>query len=496
MHGIARRPPNSVAAWACLMAGVTASVSVGLTVAPLWTLLGLLAIASVVMATLSPKIAAAVAFLVLLASRELSIVTGIAALGYLDEITVASVVILFTTVRVVRSGSVRGLPGGRWFLVWIMFGIASSIAAQVPASLATESGYLSVKGVLFAFGLAQIDWTPEDIPKAAKFGAWLAILAFACACLEIVSPSRWAAVFSVTGRLDVRAFMPSLIGPFAHPGEFGLIASCVVIAALAWRSVHHRGLTASGLVSGGMLAALLSFRRKSIVGLLLASLLQRLKTSPRRTVLVLALTAPIAIFLAWSTLTGVLHYTDAEYLTNPDGAARIVLTRGAFSVAWHHFPFGAGFGRYGSYLAGVDYSPEYVSRGFPSVWGLGPTPVDGNALTDTQWPAAIGETGFFGALALLLALVGVYRRAGLLFRAPASARAVKWLGLVCMGWSIQFAIESTASAVYNSPPLYPLLFAVVGISAALPSRSGSEAVPEPGRSEVASLRRQRLAKAR
>ena len=101
--------------------------------------------------------------------------------------------------------------------------------------------------------------------------------------------------------------------------------------------------------------------------------------------------------------------TYQDYVSNPTPEARTVLTIGSFHVASDYFPGGAGFGRYGSAVAATNYSPEYVARGFTTVWGLGRTEEDGRFVTDTEWPAIIGETGFIGALAFAFGLVGVYR---------------------------------------------------------------------------------------
>ena len=57
--------------------------------------------------------------------------------------------------------------------------------------------------------------------------------------------------------------------------------------------------------------------------------------------------------------------------------------------------------------------------------GWAAPPEDGRFLTDTEWPAIIGETGFFGALAFALGLVGDHRAGMRLWRArPRAARPV------------------------------------------------------------------------
>jgi hypothetical protein len=463
---------GSAFAWATAGVAATVAVTTGLVLAPMWVGPIVAVAAAAGLTAIRPKAAAGVAFLAVLWAREAPIVTGVQLTSYLDEASVVLAAVLFAVRRLSRHERLRAIPGGRWFLLWIAIGVAGSVAGAVPPSLWVMSGLLSIKGVLFAWAVAQIDWTTEDLRRIAHLGAWLLLAVLLCAAVQFVIPDSWAAVFANTGQVDRRSGpLPSLTGPFAHPGEFGLIASCAAIATLAWRNVVSRSISNAVLLWGSLLGTLLSFRRKSIIGLVLSSLLVSLKSRLRRTVLALVFAMPIALYLAWPTLVGVVNFTATEYLTDPDGTARIVLTRDSFAVALAHFPFGAGFGRFGSYLAGVHYSPEYLERGYPAIWGLGNTPGNGNALTDTQWPAAIGETGLFGAAALAVALVLVYRRASALFT-RSDAPTVRWIALVCMGWSVQFVVESSASAVYNSSPLYPLLFGAVGLVAALPASGG------------------------
>ena len=67
-----------------------------------------------------------------------------------------------------------------------------------------------------------------------------------------------------------------------------------------------------------------------------------------------------------------------------------------------------------------------MARGYPTIWGLGRTAEDGRFLTDTEWPAIIGETGFFGAAAFAVGLFGIYRAGRRL--CPGRSPAGPWCG--------------------------------------------------------------------
>ena len=143
-----------------------------------------------------------------------------------------------------------------------------------------------------------------------------------------------------------------------------------------------------------------------------------------------------------------------------------MLTVDSVKEAAGYFPLGAGFGRFGSAGAATNYSPEYVKRGYAYVWGLGQTAEEGRFLTDTEWPAIVGETGFFGAAAFALGLLGVYR-AGLRLWAAGRSPLVRWAGLTCAGWIVASLVQSVATVTFTGPPVFGLVFGLVGIVAAL-----------------------------
>jgi hypothetical protein len=181
---------------------------------------------------------------------------------------------------------------------------------------------------------------------------------------------------------------------------------------------------------------------------------------------------PVAAVVLAAPLGQVVTTTYNDYLGNGNPEARTVLTRDSFAVAAAHFPGGAGFGRFGSAVAATNYSPESVARGYPDIWGLGRTAEDGRFLTDTEWPAIIGETGFFGALAFALGLAGIYRAGVRLWRRGRSP-LTRWVGLTASGWLVAGLVQSVATVTFTGPPAFGVLFGIAGILAAL-SRSGDD----------------------
>jgi hypothetical protein len=145
--------------------------------------------------------------------------------------------------------------------------------------------------------------------------------------------------------------------------------------------------------------------------------------------------------------------------------ARTRMTVDSVTLALQHFPFGVGFGRFGSAIARDNYSIEYVRLGYDAVRGLaGPGNPNnhGRWLTDTQWPAIVGEAGIAGALFFVAGLGRIFmtfRNAG-----RATDLPLRLLGLTGMGWSVHILIESVAYPVFVTAPTSPMLFGLAAIT--------------------------------
>ena len=89
-------------------------------------------------------------------------------------------------------------------------------------------------------------------------------------------------------------------------------------------------------------------------------------------------------------------------------SARAVLTIGGPFIAKDHFPFGTGWGTYGSAASIDPYSPVYGMYRMAGVWGLSPDFPD--FICDTFWPMVLGQCGFFGFAAFIGVLVLFIRK--------------------------------------------------------------------------------------
>jgi hypothetical protein len=413
-----------------------------------------------------PKAMAAAAVVGTLGVKTAEQLTHVSAIGFFDEVATIACLVVFCLRRQHSGLPLRGIPGTVAFLLFGAIGIVGALLQGMPITLVAFATFLALKPVLFGLAVAQLDWQSSDLRTMAKIGAWIICVSAACAVINFAFPQRWAAIFQTEAYIDYRTALPSLIGPFVHPYDFGQILALMAIAVLAWRHLVAKSPWTLFLLVVSGLAVLSSFRRTAILGLASAAVFLLAKVRGASVALVLVLVVPIFLIVTWSSLSAFTAETINEYVSQAGSTARTVLTRDSVGVAQDHFPLGAGFGRFGSAQAAINYSPEYSKRGYPSIFGLGPQKGNNNFLTDTQWPAILGETGFFGVALWATGMWLVYRRFRVIFKSGRSP-LVRWVGMVGMGWSIELLLASVGAPVYVAPPMFPLLFGLAGVAVAL-----------------------------
>src|SRR4029453_18415273 len=130
------------------------------------------------------------------------------------------------------------------------------------------------------------------------------------------------------------------------------------------------------------------------------------------------LVLPVAGIVLYPVFRDVALATYQNFVVEGAGNPRPRMTVDSAVLAVQHFPFGVGFGRFGSAIARDNYSIEYFRLGYDGVRGLG-SPGNpnnhGRGLTHPQWPAIVGEAGILGAaffVAGLARIFMVFRRAG------------------------------------------------------------------------------------
>ncbi|QEO14181.1 hypothetical protein FLP10_06920 [Agromyces intestinalis] len=462
--------------WAALGAIVVAVFIPTMVIEPMLPVLGAMGLALLLVAAFLPRAFALIALATIVLSVPLQGALGPVGRNA-DELVVMVALVAFTARRFVTERRIVGLPGWPWFAVFAVAGVASSLLREIPGEVWSEGLLLAVKGLLFAFALAQVEWRDRDLRVLVRAGVVAIVLLALTAVGNLVMPVQWATTFTGRPPVDYYGGIPSLSGPFQHPAAFGRLAAVFAVAVFAYRyAVRSSAWNAVLLVlSAGM--ALLTFRVKSLVGLIAAIGALALRFARPNLIWVVLAFGPL---LALVLVPPLLEFVGADvdlYLV--EDSARGTITMGSLDVAAGYFPFGAGFGRYGSFTASEVYSPEYVIRGFDHIYGLG-RGADGRFLNDTQWPAIIGETGWVGTIGFA---IGVAVAGWSLLRPVAGESSlVRWVRLCGVGWLVLLITESIAAPVFGSAPAYPFVFGAVGVIASIRrSKSAPAAIDlEPG----------------
>lgn len=478
--------------WA-LAAAALGALAVVQPIAAVATLAGVVLL---LMAVAAPRTTVGLAVLAALFVRPITHLVPVPVLSYLDEGMVLLCAFVLPLRRLAVRQPLRSFPGQWWFAGFVVAGLLSGLFLGVAPGIFLTGAVVVAKGLVFAWAVAQVDWEERHLRSAAKAGAVLVIFCVVATAANFVLEDPWNAFMaSDENAVQARGALPSLVGPFSHPIDLGQFMTLSAIALTAWRVAVRKTTFTFVLMIATAIGAVLSARRTAVGSLAAAWVWVQALARSKGTLLAVAVCVPLAAVLLAVPFGSVVRETYDEYL-DPNAAtsaARTVLTIGSFEVAADHFPLGAGFGRYGSATAAENYSPEYVSRGFPEVWGLGRGVEDGRFLTDTEWPAIIGESGFFGTIAFVAGLLAIYLAARRLWRSSGPPLH-RWIGLVTIGWMVACLVQSVATVTFTGPPVFGLFFGLVGIVAALSDadRSGSDhsrSTPEPeSRLRVSSTR--------
>lgn len=118
-----------------------------------------------------------------------------------------------------------------------------------------------------------------------------------------------------------------------------------------------------------------------------------------KVLLVLAIILSICVWIS--------RYQIVTYLTN-ENAPRYILYKYGLITCKKFFPFGSGFGTYGSAVAASSYSPLYVTYGFTSLNGMNPK--DYQFLNDNYYPMILGQFGLFGTIFMGGILIFFYKK--------------------------------------------------------------------------------------
>lgn len=167
-----------------------------------------------------------------------------------------------------------------------------------------------------------------------------------------------------------------------------------------------------------------------------------------------AFLAVVAAYFSWDNF--VLYFVSSTQ-------ARAVLLRYSIVTMSTYFPFGSGFGTYGSDIAATYYSPLYDLYGFRYVYGIGH--VHTHFLNDNYWPMIFGQFGVIGTGLMVGILGSIHKK---IYSALQSDKYYFFAAVCAMAFLLLSSVASKSYSEFSSICVFLLL----GIMLPRKDRSG------------------------
>ncbi len=356
---------------------------------------------------------------------------------------------------------------------FVVVSLLGSAIASAPFGITLLQLFLYLKGFLLLFIIMQLPVDENTARRYARFFTGAGLLILLTGLIDLIDPLWFRTTFRTVASgeivIEQRYGITSVKSIFTHPGVFGWFTAFIALYGYAFYMTYNRAryLWLGVLFSVG---SFLSMRRRNlsgIAGALAGALWLQPLAKKIRYGIVIGASAVIFTILAWPKIEGLFRDLGAVYITpdNPREEARNVLYITSRTLLNDYFPWGAGLGRFGSWMSQVHYSPLYKKYGLSGTYGI--TRKNPKYITDTFWPAIIGETGLLGLIFYLWICFRIFR---LLYRQAKRADTLfeRAFTLGTLMIFIESLIESVAGAVYTSPPAVYFIFGSVGLALALP----------------------------
>lgn len=342
-------------------------------------------------------------------------------------------------------------------------GIISGIYNHVEMSTTLKGGFLTVKGLLLFLIFKNLVFHEEDIKKIFKLFKILGIVVIFFACVDLFFYESFRGLLHTDNKLDMRSGIVSVQSIFIHPGTYGWFMVFIGLYFLAAYIIKKEKKNLMYMFIS-FCFAFLSFRFKVLLSITVILIL----VSFRKKFFAMGCIVAVTLFALFggSAMQDLTNLTISRYISvDYTESARKALYHVGNEIAVNNFPLGEGFGRFGSWIARVDYSPVYYEYGLDRVYGLEPN----NPMwaTDTYWPSILGEIGIIGCLLFIVFFLFVITYIYGYFKKYSKQDDIKVFLLFAIFVIIQSLIESTGEQIFNNAPQYIYIFAVMGIAVSL-----------------------------
>lgn len=272
------------------------------------------------------------------------------------------------------------------FIFLIFVGLYSSYINKYQGINATVSDLIIVSKFIGAYFFSRILFYDINIRDYFKYIKTvfrvITFITFSAVVLDILFN-----IFPKEGRKYL-IYSEKLL--FYHPTFLAVF--CIVVLAYLTLVSENKVMDYLFIIQIFLVCAS-TFRAKAIGFLIIYSLFFPFVQKFKKVKISYIIIAALLMFMLF------IPQINTYYFDNKD-SPRNILTITSFKVAYRFFPIGSGFGTYGSFISGVNYSPLYYEYGIDKIWGL--DKINYFFISDTFWPMIIGQ---FGYLVLIIFLV-------------------------------------------------------------------------------------------
>jgi hypothetical protein len=347
-------------------------------------------------------------------------------------------------------------------------GVASSLLRGAPPAPTLVGMWLTTKLWLLLGVTVAVPWKRADADRvlAVVLGAGAVVAALGIADFathgQVATALRSNVSFS-----DISTYRAGAAqAVYGTPNEFNLSMSLLAAIALARVAAGARGRDL-WLLALFVAAAVVSLRLKAVLSLAVVFVIVTavLGLRGRRGAVGLLVAGAVGFVAIYAVDGHVLQQQVANYQST-QSTARTDLYRTGAQIARSDFPFGVGFGRFGSAPSRDHYSPVYDEYGLSRIWGL--SRQFPRFIADLSWPAVIGETGVLGVLAYVAGLLALVALAIRRLRAASDAELAAPLALLSVIAVV--LVDSTGnSTLFSWTTVTILAIAVAATSASAPA---------------------------
>ncbi len=190
-----------------------------------------------------------------------------------------------------------------------------------------------------------------------------------------------------------------------------------------------------------MLITTLRFKAIGAVVVIFMIIIYVQKSQKKISVTKLGILSILILILVWDQVN--------YYYFKIDDSARNQLTINSFKIAKDYFPFGTGFGTFGSYMSGVNYSPVYYKYNISNIYGI--TKGHTEFISDTFWPMIIGQFGVIGTICYIVCLIMIFKKIQREF--TTESINIYLSKVICF---VYLLIASTSESAFVHPMAIPL----------------------------------------